>query len=59
MKREPVYEGDRVIGHDVHYPDAYMTLRDARGYESLVLATPAHVVFVPVESQPGMFGEDD
>lgn len=59
MKREPVYGGERLAGYNVHYPPVYMKVRDIRGYESIMQSVPARVVYVPVESQHGMFDEED
>ncbi|WP_162600831.1 hypothetical protein [Paraburkholderia sp. C35] len=55
MKREPVYVGERLTGHNVHYPPVYITVRDMRGYDSIIQARPARVVFEPIKGQPGLF----
>jgi hypothetical protein len=59
MKREPVYVGDRLTGHNVHYPPAYIKVRDMRGYDSIMQVQPARVVFEPVARQRGIFDEED
>lgn len=59
MKREPVYEGGRLTGHNVHYPPSYITVRDIRGYDSLIQARPARTVFEPVERQSSMFDDEE
>ncbi|WP_429470872.1 hypothetical protein [Paraburkholderia sp. WSM4175] len=58
MTREPVHERGRVIGHNITYPPFYVTVRDARGYESLIQAQPGRTVFEPVTRRRGMFDED-
>jgi hypothetical protein len=55
---EPVYEGGRLIGHNVTRPPFYVTVRDARGYDSVIQAQPLRTVFEPVAQQRGMFDED-
>lgn len=59
MKREPVYDGEQLIGHNVHYPASFMTFCDKRGYVSLFQVLPARIVFEPIEAQRRMFDEDD
>jgi hypothetical protein len=59
MTREPVYEGRTLRGHNVTYPPFYVTVRDARGYESIIQAQPQRTVFEPVTRQRGMFEEED
>jgi hypothetical protein len=58
MKREPVHEQGRLIGHNVHYPPHYITVRDMRGYDSIIQVIPERVVFEPVERQRGMFDDE-
>lgn len=58
MKREPVYKDGRLVGHEAHYPPVFITVRDVRGYDSIMQAIPARVVFEPVTRQRGMFDDD-
>lgn len=58
MKREPVYERGRLTGHNVRYPAIYITVRDLRGYDSIMQAVPERVVFEPVARQRGIFDDD-
>lgn len=58
MKREPVYEGSTLIGHKILYPAVFITVRDLRGYDSIIQAVPAREVFEPIARQRGMFEDD-
>jgi hypothetical protein len=59
MKREPVHENGKLIGYQVTAPPVYITVRDMRGYESIIQAQPARDEFEPVKRQRGMFDEQD
>ncbi|WP_018420575.1 MULTISPECIES: hypothetical protein [Paraburkholderia] len=47
-----------MIGHNITYPPFYVTVRDARGYESVIQAQPGRTVFEPLTRRRGMFDED-
>jgi hypothetical protein len=51
MKREPVIENGKVIGHNVTTDAVYTRTRDMRGYESIQLLHWPTTVFEPAARQ--------
>lgn len=58
MTREPIFVAGEVTGHNVTTDPVYTTIRDMRGYESIVLLHWPTTVFEPIKRQRGILDED-
>jgi len=57
MTREPIIENGRVVGHTVTTEAVYITVRDNRGYESIIMIHPRETVIEPLARQSKIFDE--
>lgn len=57
MTREPIIENGKVTGHRVTTEAVYITVRDNRGYESVIMIHPRETIVEPVARQTGIFDE--
>jgi len=57
LTREPIIENGKVTGHRVTTEAVYITVRDNRGYESVIMIHPREAIVEPVARQTGIFDE--
>jgi hypothetical protein len=55
VTREPIIENGRRTGHRVTTEAIYITVRDNRGYESIIMIRARETVVEPLARQGGMF----
>ncbi|WP_186083621.1 hypothetical protein [Burkholderia gladioli] len=60
MTREPVYDaGGALTGYRVTHPAHFITVRDDRGYDSIICVRATRVEFEPIARQRGMFDDEE
>jgi len=57
MTREAIIENGRLTGHRVTSEAVYITVRDNRGYESIIMIRPRKTVIEPLVRQSEIFVE--
>jgi len=57
LTREPIIENGKVTGQRVTTEAVYITVRDNRGYESVIMIHPRETIVEPVARQTGIFDE--
>lgn len=57
MTGEAIMENERIIGHRATTEAVYITVRDNRGYESVIMIRTRETVIEPIPPQSGIFDE--